>query len=105
MPREPERAAPYSDRLGFYKLLEVSQTASPEEMNKAYRRLSETYHPDKPTGSTEASQRLGQAYSILQNQRDLYDMGWSLAGSITEPPPAKRHRSGGSNEHRADGMR
>src|SRR5438552_12090512 len=63
----PERAAPDSDHLGFYKLLEVPLTACSTDIAKAYKRLSLIYHPDRPTGSTEAFQQLVEAYSVLHD--------------------------------------
>ncbi|KAK0701710.1 DnaJ domain-containing protein [Lasiosphaeria miniovina] len=74
--RVPERAAPDSDHLPFYKLLEVLPTASFADIAKAYKRLSLICHPDKPIGSTKAFQQLGQAYSVLidNDLRALYNM-------------------------------
>jgi len=31
----------------FYKILEVSENASQDEIKKSYRKLSLLYHPDK----------------------------------------------------------
>lgn len=87
--KEPKRNTPNSDHLGFYKLLEVPVKASDAEITKTYRRLSLIYHPDKATGSTEAFQQLGQAYSVLHDSslRALYDMGWTPTGYN----PSSRH--------------
>lgn len=45
---------------------------SPETAKKRYRDLAKIYHPDKPTGSTEAMQEIMMHYNcyILDMQRD-----------------------------------
>lgn len=65
----------------YYKTLEVSRTASAEEIQKAYRRLARKYHPDLHEDEKEkekAKQRFQQiqsAYDVLSEpeKRELYD--------------------------------
>lgn len=65
----------------YYKTLEVARTASPEEIQKAYRRLARKYHPDLHEDEKEkerAKQRFQQiqaAYDVLSEpeKRELYD--------------------------------
>ena len=63
----------------FYNILEVPETASPEEIKKSYRRLSMLYHPDKNKNNPDATskfQKISEAYETLSDQdkkRD-YDM-------------------------------
>lgn len=65
----------------YYKTLEVSRTASPEEIQKAYRRLARKYHPDLHEDEKEkekAKQRFQQvqaAYDVLSEpeKREMYD--------------------------------
>ena len=58
----------------YYKTLEVSRTASAEEIQKAYRRLARKYHPDLHEDEKEkekAKQRFQQiqaAYDTLSDQ-------------------------------------
>lgn len=63
----------------FYKLLQVQQTASPQELRQAFRGLSKRYHPDTtvlPAGEAAmAFQQLQQAYGVLSDPalRQRYD--------------------------------
>lgn len=62
----------------YYEVLEVSRTASIEEIKKAYRRLAMKYHPDKNAGNKEAEEKfkeLSEAYEVLsdENRRRQYD--------------------------------
>ena len=38
----------------YYDTLEVSKTATFEEIKKSYRRLAMQYHPDRNAGNAEA---------------------------------------------------
>ena len=62
-----------------YSVLEVSQTASIEEIKKSYRRLSLLYHPDRNKNSPEATikfQKISEAYEVLSDpeKKKEYDM-------------------------------
>jgi len=55
-----------SDNL--YEILEVSETASIDEIKKSYRRLSMMYHPDKNKNNPDATakfQKISEAYETL----------------------------------------
>jgi curved DNA-binding protein CbpA len=58
----------------YYSTLEVDQTATPELITRAYRRLALKLHPDRG-GSTHAFQLLGLAYETLNDEtkRRAYD--------------------------------
>ncbi len=62
----------------YYEILEVSRTATEQELKSAYRRLAVRYHPDKNPGDAEAENRFkeaAEAYSVLSDseQRQRYD--------------------------------
>ncbi len=64
----------------YYKVLEVSKEASPEEIQKAYRKLARKYHPDFNPGNKKAEERfkkLSEAYEVLSDseKRRQYDQG------------------------------
>lgn len=55
-----------------YRVLGVSQTASEDEIKKAYRNLAKKYHPDVNNGSAEAEARMkevNEAYSTVMKMR------------------------------------
>lgn len=63
----------------FYNVLEVPETASPEEIKKSYRRLSMIHHPDKNGNSQESKERfqkISEAYEVLGDpeKKQEYDM-------------------------------
>ena len=62
----------------FYSILGVSRDASPEEIKKAYRKLSKELHPDKHKGDKGREQKfkeINEAYEALADpqKRKTYD--------------------------------
>jgi molecular chaperone DnaJ len=54
----------------FYEVLEVSKTASPDEIKKAYRKQALKYHPDRNPGdkaSEEKFKEAAEAYEVLSD--------------------------------------
>ena len=63
----------------YYEVLGVSETASQEDIKKAYRKLSLQYHPDRNANSPESTtkfQSISAAYDIIgdENKRKQHDM-------------------------------
>ncbi|MDR1007770.1 MAG: J domain-containing protein [Campylobacteraceae bacterium] len=69
----------------LYETLGVNQSASADEIKKAYRRLARKYHPDinKEAGAEDKFKEINAAYEILSDEkkRQQYDMhGDSMFG-------------------------
>ena len=60
----------------YYELLQVSDVAEPETINRVYRMLAQRYHPDnQETGNEARFRAITEAYQTLSNpeKRAQYD--------------------------------
>jgi molecular chaperone DnaJ len=59
----------------YYKILEVEENSSEQDIKKSYRTLSKKYHPDVNPDGTEKFKDIAEAYEILgdPNKRVQYD--------------------------------
>jgi molecular chaperone DnaJ len=63
----------------YYKVLGVPETATTDQIKKAFRRLAKQYHPDKNPNNTQAADRfkeISEANDVLSDaeKRKKYDM-------------------------------
>lgn len=87
----------------LYQHLGVSRSAAPDEIKKAYRKLTRQYHPDRNPGDAEAEERfkdVSTAYEVLgdASKRKLYDEFGDMSltqGFDAERARAYRSRQGG----------
>lgn len=79
----------------YYKIMQVEENASQEEIKKAYRKLARRYHPDvsKEKDAEQKFKDLGEAYEVLKDveKRKEYDqlrkMGAMGSNGEFQPPP------------------
>lgn len=59
----------------YYKILEVNENSSEDEIKKSYRNLSKKYHPDLNPDGAEKFKEIAEAYEVLSdsNKRQVYD--------------------------------
>lgn len=77
-------------KKNFYSILDVNQTATQEEIKKAYRTLAIKYHPDKNPGNKKAEEKfkeIAEAYTTLSSsqKRRAHDH------YIGHPSPPSQH--------------
>ena len=62
--------------MTHYSTLGVADTATPDEIKKAYRKLAGQYHPDKEGGDKTRFQEVQKAYEVLSDpqKKQQYDM-------------------------------
>src|ERR1700748_3815404 len=72
----------------FYETLGVSSDVGPEELQRAYRKLARTYHPDinRDPGAEERFKDISEAYDVLSDpeQRRRYD---AFGADFRQVPP------------------
>ena len=69
----------YDSSDANYKILEITKTATSQEIKKAYRKMAKKYHPDKvrhlgeehQKGAEEKFKRIQKAYEAIQQERGL----------------------------------
>src|SRR6185312_2361065 len=85
----------------YYKILEISKTASPEDIKKAYRKLARKYHPDLNPKDKEANKRfqlINEANEVLSDPEkrkkyDQYGEDWAHADQFEKAKQSQRHAS------------
>jgi len=77
--------------ITFYDILNISKTATSNEIKKAYRKMSMIWHPDKNKNSKESHaqfQKIGEAYEILKDDtlKGEYDESLIIEPNLIRMP-------------------
>jgi curved DNA-binding protein len=101
----PGRPRTSSDQ-DFYEVLGVPRTASQEEIQRAYRRLARTYHPDvnHDPGAEDRFKDVSEAYDVLSDPqtRRRYDaFGRDFRQVPDDADPETWRRTSGGSRARA----
>lgn len=59
----------------YYEVLGIKKDASQDEIKKAFRKMAQKLHPDKPGGDEKKFKEINEAYTVLSNpqKRQQYD--------------------------------
>ena len=84
--------------IDYYKILEITKTATPKEIKNAYRKLARKYHPDLNPNDKDAKdnfQKINEANEVLSDPEkrkkyDKYGKDWQHAGKFEEADQYRR---------------
>jgi molecular chaperone DnaJ len=67
----------------YYEVLGIKKDASADEIKKAFRKMAQKLHPDKPGGDEKKFKEINEAYTVLSNpeKRRQYDTFGSADGA------------------------
>lgn len=90
------------DFIDYYKILEISKSATPKDIKNAYRKLARKYHPDLNPNDKDAKnnfQKINEANEVLSDPEkrkkyDKYGKDWQHADKFEE---ADQYRQQSSN--------
>src|ERR1700684_2333304 len=90
-----------TSKKDYYDVLGVKQSASADEIRKAFRKLARKYHPDVNPGDKSAEEKfktLSEANDVLSdpNERKIYDQVGFYSDNIDPATAEAYSRAGGS---------
>jgi curved DNA-binding protein len=96
-----------ADGADFYAILGIARDAKPEDIQRAYRKLARTYHPDinKDPAAEERFKEISEAYDVLSDPetRKRYDaFGAEFRRVPDDVDPDTWARNGAGRARRTD---
>ncbi len=85
----------------YYKILEISYSATFEEIKRSYRRLAFIYHPDKNANSKSSEEKfkeIQEAYEILSNEETKWNYDNKYFANEESDSQTTQSNSSNSNE-------
>src|SRR5258706_11457910 len=96
-----------ADRRDFYEVLGVERDAKPDEIQRSYRKLARTYHPDvnKDPAAEERFKEISEAYDVLSDpdtrrRYDAFGHDFRQVPERVDPAAYARSRAGGARSAR-----
>jgi len=90
-----------ADGEDFYQILGVSRDASQDEIQRAYRKLARTYHPDinRDPGAEDRFKEVSEAYDVLSDPQtrrryDAFGRDFRQVPEDVDPEMWRRSRAG-----------
>jgi curved DNA-binding protein len=81
--------------MSHYETLGVAQSATPEEIKSAFRKLAKQHHPDLG-GSKDKFQQINDAYNTLSNPQERAAYDYSLKNPQPQFRNFHQHQGGGN---------
>lgn len=89
--------------IDYYKILEISKTASDKDIKKAYRKLARKYHPDVNTNDESAKvkfQQINEANEVLSDSEkrkkyDKYGKDWEHGEAYEKAHQQQQYKHSG----------
>jgi hypothetical protein len=80
------RAMFYKDPSAAYRILEIDEQASDDEIKKAFRKMAMKYHPDKNPGDSAAESKFKEIYNSEGNKKipGMADLSVKIADAFNE---------------------